>query len=88
MRRASGARPSGRGSSRGAAAPARRQCGGMWGCVWRVFLHHDHPQLVGPTDDRVKCVSWLGHFGPHGGPEGVLRCTAVIKIILIKYSQL
>ena len=34
---------------------------------------HDHPQLgsITPTDGRVKGVSWFGHLGAHGGPEGL-----------------
>ena len=44
--------------------------------------NHYHLQLVGitPADGRVKGVSWFGHFGPHGDPEGLLRCTAVTLV--------
>ena len=37
--------------------------------------NHDHPQLgcITPTDGMVKDVSWFGHLGPHGGPEGLLQ---------------
>ena len=41
--------------------------------------NHDHPQLgcITPTDDMVKDVSWFGHLGPHGGPEGLLQGSSV-----------
>ena len=37
--------------------------------------NHNHPQLgcISPTDGMVKDVSWFGHLGPHGGPEGLLQ---------------
>ena len=44
--------------------------------------NHNHPQLgcIIPTDGRVKGVSRVGHFGPHGGPEGLFGAPAVTLV--------